>query len=80
MAPLEFICDSSELMGIWGAEIPDVLITGGYALKREKLPQLLENVRKIKKQHGLDPECPVKWNLRDLDRALASHDLKSSAR
>jgi len=29
----------------------------------------------IKTATGLDAHCPVKWNFKDLDRALAAHDL-----
>lgn len=72
---MELVCDNSELTGIWGAEAPDVFVIGGYLIERDKTQLLLEQVQRIKEGHGLDAHCPVKWNLRDLDRALAAHDL-----
>jgi len=72
---MEFVCDNSELSGIWGAEAPDVLVIGGYAIPRDKVTPLLKKVQEVKAYRGLNAHCPVKWNMRDLDRALAAHDL-----
>ncbi len=72
---MEFICDNSELNGIWGAEAPDVLVIGGYAIPRGKVSPLLKKVEEVKANRGLNVHCPIKWNVRDLDRALAAHDL-----
>jgi hypothetical protein len=72
---LQFVCDNSELNGIWGAEVPDILVIGGYAISRPQIPKLLTEVERIKTAHGLDPQCPVKWNVKDLDSALTAHVL-----
>jgi hypothetical protein len=73
---MELVCDNSELIGIWGAEVPDIIVIGGYAIERASIPTLLKRVQNVKVAHGLDRYCPIKWNLRDLDRALASHKLE----
>jgi hypothetical protein len=72
---MELVCDNSELNGIWGAEAPDVLVIAGYAIARDKVGPLLKKVQKVKQNRGLNAHCPVKWNMRDLDRALMAHDL-----
>jgi hypothetical protein len=73
---MELVCDNSELNGIWGAEAPDILVIGGYAIPRDMTVGLLDRVKAFKAKHGLDEHCPVKWNMRDLDRPLAAHGLK----
>jgi hypothetical protein len=72
---MELVCDNSELNGIWGAEAPDVLVIGGYIIPSFQVWPLLKKVREIKEARGLDPHCPVKWNMKDLDRALEAHGL-----
>lgn len=72
---MEIVCDNSELHGIWGAESADVLVIGGYAIPRDDVAPLLKKVQERKSHFGLDPHCPVKWNFRDLDRALIAHSL-----
>src|SRR4051812_44965592 len=72
---MEIVCDNSELNGIWGAEAADVLVVGGYAIARDNVGTLLTKVQEKKSHFGLDPHCPVKWNFRDLDRALMAHNL-----
>jgi hypothetical protein len=74
-AGMELVCDNTELNGIWGAEASDVLVIGGYAIPRDNVSALLENVKKVKEKRGLNPHCPIKWNMKDLDRALTAHDL-----
>ena len=69
------MCDNSELNGIWGAEAPDILVIGGYAIPRDKVAPLRKKVQKVKENLGLNPHCPVKWNMRDLDKALMAHGL-----
>jgi hypothetical protein len=54
---------------------PDVLVIGGYTIPSFQVGPLLKKVREIKEAHGLDPHCPVKWNMRGLDRALEAHGL-----
>lgn len=73
MSQLDVVCDNSELTAIWGALTPDVIIVGGLALNRGALTNLCQQSRHIKQSYGVDPDCPVKWNLRDVDRALRLH-------
>jgi len=72
---MELVCDNSELNGIWGAEASDVLVIGGYVIPRDKVVSLLKKVHEVKEKRGLNRHCPVKWNVRDLDRALTAHNL-----
>src|SRR5262245_19563987 len=72
---MELVCDNSELNGVWGAEALDILVIGGYLISRDRVASLLTKVQEVKTAHRLDPHCPVKWNVRDLDRALTAHDL-----
>jgi hypothetical protein len=72
---MELVCDNSELNGVWGAEAADVFVIGGYAIPREKVSPLLKKVQNVKGRRGLNTHSPVKWNMRDLDRALIAHDL-----
>jgi hypothetical protein len=72
---MELVCDNSELEGIWGAQASDVLVIGGYTIPRDEVQALLKKAQEIKSKYGLDPHCPVKWNVRDLDKALAAHGL-----
>jgi hypothetical protein len=74
---MEIVCDNSELNGIWGSDAPDVLVISGYAVPRDNVMRLLKKVQEVKAHRGLSAHCPVKWNIRDLDRALAAHDLSS---
>lgn len=73
---MELVCDNAELKGVWGAEAPDILVIGGYAIRRDMTVGLLDRVKAFKIKHGLDGHCPVKWNMRDLDRPLEAHGLK----
>lgn len=74
---MELVWDNSELNGIWGAEAADILVIGGYAIRRDMTVGLLDRVKVFKTKHGLDSHCPVKWNMRDLDRPLAAHGLEN---
>jgi hypothetical protein len=52
--PMELVCDNSELSGIWGAEAPDILVIGGYAIRRDMTVGLLDRVKAFKTKHGLE--------------------------
>jgi hypothetical protein len=72
---MELVCDNTELNGIWAAGAPDVFVIAGYAIPREKVSPLLKKVQSVKGRCGLNTHCPIKWNMKDLDRALMAHDL-----
>ena len=42
---MELVCDNSELNGIWGAEASDILVIGGYAIRRDMTVGLLDRVK-----------------------------------
>jgi hypothetical protein len=75
MSTIEIICDNTELTAIYGAEVPDVIVIGGYALPDSDLPALLDKVRHRKQAHFANPHVPIKWNVKDLQRALNVHGL-----
>jgi hypothetical protein len=41
----------------------------------EQAQVILKKVQEVKDKRGLNRHCPVKWNMRDLDKALMAHDL-----
>ena len=77
MSDLQIILDTADLKGIWGAQQPDLIVVGGYALNSTAGAALATRVREAKAAHGLDPDCPVKWNLKDIDLEMVG--LKDSA-
>ncbi|MHA1329892.1 MAG: hypothetical protein ACTSR2_02335 [Candidatus Hodarchaeales archaeon] len=62
--------DNSELMDIWGAEVPDILMVGGFAIPRNREQILINEVKRLKESYFGDPFVPVKWNIRDLQESL----------
>lgn len=68
------VCDSADIKTEL-AQIPNVIVVGGYLIERARLPALLEEVRNIKTAHVENANAPVKWNLRDVRRALGIHGL-----
>lgn len=75
MTTLQIVCDSTELVAIFGAEVPDTLVIGGYALPDVDLSSLVAKTREIKLSHLGNPYVPIKWNIRDLNRALNMHNI-----
>lgn len=62
---LKWYADNSELNGIKGAEIPDILLFGGLIVDQDTEQAIKSKVEKIKKHYG-HPRAPVKWNMKDL--------------
>lgn len=75
MSGIHLACDLSELTAVWGAEVPDVFVTCAIAIPDANLSRLLEEVRQTKSQITGTPDHPVKWNMRDIRRALKIHGL-----
>jgi hypothetical protein len=69
---MELVCDNSELGGIWGAEAPDILVIGGYAIPRANTVGLLNRVEAFKAKHGLALQLRV---LTDSE-SIGNHDSK----
>jgi hypothetical protein len=48
-----------------GRSQPDVFVFGGYFLALNSLGSLLDRIARVKGEYGLEPDDPVKWNLKD---------------
>lgn len=44
---------------------PDVFVFGGYFLLVNRLGSFLDCITRVKGRYGLEPDDPVKWNLKD---------------
>ena len=62
---MRWYADNSELNGIRGASIPDMLLFGGVVLDMDQVAPLRSAIESVKAQYG-HPRAPVKWNFRDL--------------
>lgn len=63
-----WFADNSELMGIWGATIPDVLLFGGVCLPREEITRLKDIVASVKSSYSDEINFPIKYNFKDLKK------------
>lgn len=63
---MKWYADNSELSGIKGAEIPDILLFGGLIVSPETENYVKAEVEKIKRRYSGHARAPVKWNLKDL--------------
>lgn len=79
MGSIRFVCDATALMGPWGAQTEDVHVIGGFAIQEPRIPDLLARVRARKNELVGNPDVPVKWNLKDLKKALACYGLTDQA-
>lgn len=62
---MRWYADNSELNGVRGSSIPDILLFGGVALRADQIRPLREAIESIKAKYG-HPRAPVKWNFKDL--------------
>lgn len=62
---MRWYADNSELNGVRGASIPDILLFGGIAIEVDQVRLLREAVESVKGKYG-HPRAPVKWNFKDL--------------
>jgi hypothetical protein len=72
---MEIVCDASELTAVFGAEAPDTFLVAGYAVSSKQVGSLIQCAEGIKKELLGNTNVPIKWNVRDLERALQLHDL-----
>jgi len=63
---LHWYADNSELTGIWGAEIPDILLFGGVVVDSSQVGKLSEALNKVKVRYRPECDFPLKWNMKDL--------------
>lgn len=72
---MRWYADNSELNGVRGALIPDILMFGGVAVKREDEAGLREAIEGVKANYG-HPRAPVKWNFKDLRKLYQKQGLE----
>lgn len=73
---MQWYGDNSELNGIWSAELPDILLFGGIAIRKSSIPALKQVINCVKKRYAQDTHFPVKYNMRALDRWFIDHSQK----
>lgn len=82
---MRWYADNSELNGIRGATIPDMLLFGGVAVRNDQIRPLRDAIESVKGKYG-NTRAPVKWNFKDLKAlykkqqyvSLYDHLLKTS--
>ena len=62
---MRWYADNSELNGIRGSAIPDILLFGGVAISADQARPMREAIEAVKARYG-PPRAPVKWNFKDL--------------
>lgn len=62
---MRWYADNSELNGLRGAAIPDILLFGGIAIPPSEEKGLREAIEAVKSKFG-HKRSPVKWNFKDL--------------
>lgn len=62
---MRWYADNSELYGVRGASIPDILLFGGIAIEVDQVRLLREAIESVKEKYG-HPRAPVKWNFKAL--------------
>lgn len=72
---MRWYADNSELNGIRGAEIPDILLFGGIAVSEDVEAPLRSALEQVKAQFG-DARAPVKWNFKALEKTYSDAGLK----
>ena len=71
---MKWYADNSELTGIEGAEIPDILLFGGLIVPAESESQLQAQIEEIKRRYGGHSYAPVTWNLKDVKKLYHGKD------
>jgi hypothetical protein len=73
---MRWYADNSEVNGIRGADIPDIVMFGGVVVAPDIEPVLREIFESVKGKFG-HPRAPVKWNFKDLERLYEEQQQKS---
>jgi hypothetical protein len=74
---IRWYADNSELRGIWGAEIPDILLFGGIVADDGARNEICAVMKEIKSAYHENPTFPLKWNFKDLERHYRDLELDS---
>jgi len=72
---MQWYGDNSELNGIWNADLPDILLFGGIAIRKDAIPQLQQVITRNKRRYSEDPHFPIKYNFRDLSKWYKQQNL-----
>ncbi|GGX76889.1 hypothetical protein GCM10007160_00040 [Litchfieldella qijiaojingensis] len=62
---MRWYADNSELNGVRGSTIPDILMFGGVVVNQNDEASLRQSIENVKAKYG-HPRAPVKWNFKDL--------------
>jgi hypothetical protein len=62
---MRWFADNSELTGVRGNEIPDMLFFGGISVSSEMEMKLINAIETVKSKYG-SVRTPIKWNFKDL--------------
>ena len=69
---MRWYADNSELNGIRGSTVPDILLFGGVAIANGQELALREAIESVKAKYAFT-RAPVKWNFRDLKSSYLAH-------
>jgi len=73
---MRWYADNSELNGIRGSQIPDILLFGGLAVLPDSELILRTTIEEVKSKFG-PSRIPVKWNFKDLKRVFVRQNKRS---
>ena len=68
---MRWYADNSELNGIRGASIPDILLFGGVTIQQSESKLIKETIEAVKSNYGYK-RAPIKWNFKDLKKLYIS--------
>lgn len=66
--------DMSQLPAAEDTHVPNIVVLGGFAVRRSRHDELLEAVRNAKERYTGDRFVPIKWNVRDFRDEIAGRD------
>ncbi|OQW77992.1 MAG: hypothetical protein BVN35_04425 [Proteobacteria bacterium ST_bin11] len=70
---MRWYADNSELNGIRGATIPDILMFGGIAVSQSEEKEIRNAIEGVKNKYGFK-RAPIKWNFKDLKPLYLKQD------
>jgi hypothetical protein len=73
---MRWYADNSELRGIWGAKIPDILLFGGIVVDNRSERELTAVVSDVKSAYRKAADFPLKWCFRDLKSTFRKRRLE----
>lgn len=57
--------DSSQLAAIDDTYVPNIIVVGGFAVRRDEADALIDRIREVKAVYARDRFVPIKWNIQD---------------